>query len=167
MGGLVQKPVTAPVIPIPVPASDWPAELLSFWLARASPAAATMGAAAEIDGKVHHAPLVLAIFWVIIYSSVVNLRARFRYHHDIRETAIKPYLLNCSAKYTKCMFPCKKVAGLWLPPAENSNVNHSSFLPNFLSSLWINLSFGLQGRPTQHATVEGCKSSVIGSTLDI
>ena len=39
MRGLVQKPVTAPVVPIPVLASDWPAELLSFWLSRASPAA--------------------------------------------------------------------------------------------------------------------------------
>ena len=33
-----------------------------------APAAAMAGAAAEIDRKVHHAPLVLAIFWVIIYS---------------------------------------------------------------------------------------------------
>ena len=31
-----------------------------------APAAAMAGAAAEIDRKVHHAPLVLAIFWVII-----------------------------------------------------------------------------------------------------
>ena len=72
MGDLVQKPVTAPVVPGSW-ASDWPAELLSFWLARAAPAAEILigpkSRKAEIDGKVHHTPLVLAIFWVIIYSS--------------------------------------------------------------------------------------------------
>ena len=63
----------------------------------------------------------------------MNYRARYRYHHDNRETAIKPYPLNCAAKKTKkTAIPCKKVADLRLPPAEISNVNpSSSFLPIF------------------------------------
>ena len=99
MGGLVQKTVTALVTPSSwasdwpellqqlsfwlargAPGGSWASDLpellqqLSFWLARAAPGAAAVAVAksflaAEIDGKVHHAPLVLAIFWEIIYSS--------------------------------------------------------------------------------------------------
>ena len=74
MGGFVQKPVTAPLVWSSW-ASDCPELLqqLGFWLARAAPAADILigpkSRKAEIDWKVHHAPLVLAIFWVIIYSS--------------------------------------------------------------------------------------------------
>ena len=81
MGGLVQKPVTAvPVVPSSW-ASDWPAELLGFWLASVAPAAEILigpkPRKAEIDGKVHHALLVLAIFWVIIYKVLVLDNLRF------------------------------------------------------------------------------------------
>ena len=41
-------------------------------------------------------------------DSGTNYRARYRYHHDNRETAIKPYPLNCAAKNTKRVIPCRK-----------------------------------------------------------
>ena len=69
MGGLVQKPVTAPVVP------SWS----SFWLARAPAGAASdwlellqqlsfwlpsVGPSSWEPRKMYHAPLVLAKFWV-------------------------------------------------------------------------------------------------------
>ena len=90
-------------------------------------------------------------------DSGTNYRARYRYHHDNRETAIKPYPLNCAAKKHKTRDSMQKSGRP--STATRGDFQCQPFLllfpSHFLPSLCINLSFGLQrqqrGRPTQQS----------------